>query len=131
MIVLYILLGILAFLLLIFLLPLQICLHYEKESGFSFRLRFAWITLFDSSKEKKPSPQKEEAKDKPEEGKNKKEKKEKKSSSALTPLFKFLGLQDIASIANAKKALEKKGLYQMLEEIGFFVPSALCMDHPF
>ncbi len=116
MVLLYIFLGILAFLGLILFLPLHIGMRYDGESGFVFRLKFAWITLYDSGKEKKPSAPKEEKKDKEE--KPKKEKKEKKGSSALTALLNFLGLQDIASIANAKTALEKKGLQQMLEDLG-------------
>ncbi len=118
MIVLYIFLGILAFLGVILFLPLQIYLHYEKESGFAFRLRFAWITLFDSKKEKKPKEPKVQTQEKPKkEKKHKKDKTDKKSSSALTSLLNFLGLQDIASIANAKRALDKKGLSQMLSDL--------------
>ena len=116
MIVLYIFSGILALLAVILFLPLQIYLHYEKDSGFAFRLRFAWIPLFDSKKEKKPKEKKEEPQEKPK--KEKKDKKEKKGSSALTPLLNFLGLHDVASIANAKKALDKKGLSQMLADLG-------------
>ncbi len=120
MIVLYILLGILAVIGLILILPIQICLHYDGESGFRFRLKFAWIPLFDSSKEKPEKP-KQPVKPKEEKAKEDKpkDKKHKKSSGgAAASLLNFLGLGDIATIANAKKALDQKGLVQMIADIG-------------
>ena len=116
-IVLYIFLGLLALIGLILFLPIQICLAYDGEGGFRFRLKFAWIPLFDSTKEKPDKADKKEKKPKePKESKDKKKKK-KKSGGALGPLLDFLGLKDIASIANAKKAIEKKGLTGMLSDV--------------
>ena len=48
---------------------------------------------------------------------NTKEKKKKEGSSTAATLLNFLGLGDIASIANARRALDEKGLCQMLSEI--------------
>lgn len=120
MIALYIFLGLLALIGLILILPIQICLHYDPEEGFQFRLKFAWIPLFDSTKEK---PEKPEKPKKPEEDNKEAEppkgkEKEKKKGSGAASLLNFLGLGDIASIANAKKALDQKGLVQMLADIG-------------
>ncbi len=117
MIVLYILLGILALIGLILVLPIQICLHYDEESGFRFRLKFAWISLFDSSKERPEKPKPEKPKEEPSKEPKSKEKK-KKTGGAAASLLNFLGLGDIASIANAKKALDQKGLVQMIADIG-------------
>lgn len=120
MVVLYIFLGIFAFIGVILALPLQIYLHYSPEDSFQFKLKFAWIPLVDSSKEKPESPTEEEPQ-KPEEQPEKEEKKEKKGkkkkNSAATALLNFLGLGDIASIANAKKALDQKGLMDMLGDL--------------
>ena len=116
MILLYIFLGILAIIGLILILPIQICLHYDGQEGFRFCLKVAWIPLFDSSKEPKDKPPEEAPKeDKPKEPKPKKAQ---KGGGAAASLLNFLGLGDIASIANAKKALDQKGLMQMLADIG-------------
>lgn len=116
MVVLYIILGILAFLGLILFLPLQIYLQYTEEEGFGFRLRFAYIPLVDSRKEKPEKPEKpKKPKEEKEQQENKKDKK--KGSSGAASLLNFLGLGDIASIANAKKALDQKGLCQMLSDL--------------
>ncbi len=116
MIVLYIFLGILAFIGLILFLPIGIGLHYDGESGFRFRLSFAWIPLFDSGKPKEDKPTEEKPKeDKPKESKSKDKKKS--SGGAAQSLLSFLGLGDIASIANAKRALEQKGAMQLLADL--------------
>lgn len=115
MIVLYIFLGILALIGLILILPIQICLHYDGEQGFRFRLKFAWIPLYDSSKEK---PEKPKTEKKPKAEAPKEPKKAKKTGGAAASLLNFLGLGDIASIANAGKAIDQKGLVQMLSDIG-------------
>ncbi|MBR4308028.1 MAG: DUF2953 domain-containing protein [Oscillospiraceae bacterium] len=128
MIVLYIFLGILAFLGLVLFLPLHIHLHYSEEAGFRFCLKFAWIPLVDSSKEKKPSaPKHQEQQEKPKEEKEKKKDKKKdkktkkKGSPVVSALFGFLGLEDIASVANMKRALDNKGLCTMLSDLGVAV----------
>ncbi len=122
MIALYIILGIVALFAVILALPLQICLHYAPEDSFQFRLKVAGLTLVDSTKEKPPKPEPEETaadepKEEDEKKKKKKEKKQKKGGGAAGSLLKFLGLGDIASIANMKKALDQKGLCQMLAEL--------------
>jgi len=117
MVVLYIFLGLLALIGLILFLPIHICLHYDGEQGLQFRLKFAWIPLFDSTKERPEKPKEE----KPKEEKPKEEKpkaKKKSSGGAAASLLGFLGLGDIASITNVKKALDQKGLMQMLADIG-------------
>ncbi len=124
MVVLYIFLGIFALLGLILALPIQICLHYTQEDGFQFKLKFAWIPLVDSTKEK-PEKQKPEPKEEKEEPKKKKKEKKdkskKKGNSAASALLNFLGLGDIAGIANVKKALDQKGLLQMLSDLSVAV----------
>ena len=118
MILLYILLGILVVIGLILIVPIQICLHYDEQEGFRFRLKVAWIPVFDSNKETpdKPKESEQPKEEKPKEPKDKK--KAKKGGGAAASLLNFLGLGDIASIANAKKALDQKGLVQMVADIG-------------
>ena len=116
MLALYIILGIFGFLALILALPIQICLHYTEEDGFQFRLKYAWIPLVDSRKERPEKP-KDEKKDSPETEEKKKKKEKKKGGSGAASLLGFLGLEDIASIANVKKALDEKGLIQMLADL--------------
>lgn len=118
MIFLYILLGIFAFLGLILALPIHICMHYDQEGGFQFRLKFAWIPLVDSSKEVPVKPKKEKKEKKePSEKDGKKKEKQKRSSSGASSILGFLGLEDIASIANARKALDEKGLLLLLSDL--------------
>ncbi len=120
MVVLYILLGIFALLTLILYLPLRIALSYEEETGFQFKLFYAWFCLADSSKEK---PVAEEV---PEQSPPKKKKQKKKGgSSTVGTLLGFLGLKDIASIANVRRALDEKGLCQMLSDIAKAVKDLL------
>lgn len=116
MVVLYIFLGIFALLGVILALPLQICLHYKPEDGFQFKLKFAWIPIVDSTKEKPETP-KPEPKGKDSKKKKDKNKQKKKKGGAAASLLNFLGLGDIASIANAKKALDQKGLAEMLSDL--------------
>ena len=115
MVALYIFLGIFTLIGLILALPLQICLHYTPDDGFQFKLKFAWISLVDSAKEKPEQPEPEQKEEKPKEKKEKTKKK--KGSSAANGLLNFLGLGDIAGIANVKKALDQKGLLQMLSDL--------------
>ena len=120
MVFLYILLGFFAFIGLILAMPLGIGLHYNREDGFQFKLTFAWIPLVDSTKEKPEKPEKAPKEQKEQTEKPKKEKK-KKGNSAVSALLNFLGLGDIASIANAKKALDQKGLIEMLSDLSVAV----------
>ncbi len=119
---LYILLGLAALILLLLILPIQIFLRYNREEGFRFRVKYAWIPLLDSTKEKE-EPQEEKPKEKKPKGKKKKKK---KSGGAASSLLKFLGLEDIASIADAKKALDEKGLVQMLADVSAAVGAILA-----
>lgn len=122
MVVLYIFLGLFALIGVILALPLQIYLRYSPEDSFQFKLKFAWIPLVDSSKEKPEKPKEEKKSKDNKSGKNsdkdkKKDTKDKKKSSGGSSLLNFLGLGDIASIANAKEAFDQKGLLQMLGDI--------------
>ena len=122
MIALYIFLGLIGLIAVALYLPLRIVLHYDGELGFQYKLSYAGFCLLDSSKEK---PEAEEA-PKPAPVEEKKEKKQKKGGrSTAATLLNFLGLGDIASIANARKALGDKGLCQMLSDIGKAVKELL------
>ena len=119
MIVLYIFLGIIAFFVILLSLPMGICIHYSPEDEFQFKLKFAGFTLVDSSKEQPDKPPKEpkEKKKDPSKEDKKKEEKKKKNGGGAASLLKFLGMEDIAGIANAKRALDEKGLVQMLSDL--------------
>lgn len=121
MVVLYIFLGIFALIGVILALPLQIYLHYCPEDSFQFKLKFAWIPLIDSSKEKPEKPEDEKNKkqktEAPSDKKQEKGAKDKEKKSGGSSLLSFLGLGDIASIANAKEAFDQKGLLQMLGDL--------------
>lgn len=111
MVVLYIFLGLFALIGVILALPLQIYLRYSPEDSFQYKLKFAWISLIDSTKEKPEKPDEaKEQEEKNEDKKDKKDKEKKKKGSGSSFLLTFLGLEDIASIANAKEALSRKGL---------------------
>ena len=117
MVVLYIFLGIFALIGVILALPLQIYLSYSPEDSFRFKLKYAWIPLVDSTKEKPEKPKKPEKEKKSDKSEDKKTEKDKKKSSGASSLLNFLGLNDISSIANAKEALDQKGLLQMLGDL--------------
>lgn len=119
MVVLYIFLGIFALIGVILALPLQIFLSYSPESSFQFKLKFAWIPLVDSTKETpdKPKKQEQDTSDSKTDKNKKKNEKEKSGSSAGSSILNFLGLGDIASIANAREAFDQKGLLQMLGDL--------------
>lgn len=118
MVVLNILLGILALLALLLYLPLRIALTYDGQVGLQYKLYYACFCLADSSKEKLVT----EEEPKPAISK---EKKKKEGSSGADTLLSFLGLEDIASIANVRRALDEKGLCQMLSDIGSAVKDLL------
>lgn len=116
MIAVWILLGIAALIVLLLVLPLRIYLHYDPQSGLQYRLRYALLTLADSSKPKKPKEEKKPAAKKP--ASAKKPAKKKKSGSGKSPvssLLSFLGLDDISTAAKAKQSISEKGL---LETVG-------------
>lgn len=107
MLALWIILGIIALFALLLALPLKIALDYTPEEGLQYRLKYWLIPLMDSRKE----PAEEKA------PKSVSPKKEKGSGNAAKALLSFLGLKDISSASNAKKALDEKGLIAMLEGV--------------
>ncbi len=120
MVALYILLGIVALIALLLYLPLRIALSYDGEAGLQYKLFYAGFCLADSSKEK---PVTEKA---PKPASVKEKKKKKRGHSVTATLLNFLGLGDITSIANVRRALDEKGLCQMLSDIGAAVRDLLA-----
>lgn len=105
MLALYIILAIIALIVLLLALPLRIFLHYAPEQGFRFRIKYLFLTLADSTKEKKPKQPKQPA------GQEKPAAQKKKSDGKATErLLDFLGLKDISSKLNFKRAVDDKGL---------------------
>lgn len=118
MIAVWILLGIAALIVLLLVLPLRIYLHYDPQSGLQYQVRYALLTLADSSKPKKPKEEKKPAAKKPASAKKPAKEKKKKSGSGKSPvssLLSFLGLDDISTAAKAKQSISEKGL---LETVG-------------
>lgn len=110
---LYIVLGIFAFFALLFWLPLQIYVWMPPGGELQYKLRYAFFTLVDSTKEKKPKPEKTKKEAPPKEEKPP----EKKGGGAASAVLKFLGMEDIASIANAKRAISEKGVCGLLADL--------------
>lgn len=108
MLALWIILGILALLALLLVLPLRIYLKYDADGGLRYRVKYLFLTLADS-----------EAPEKPEQPTKKAVEAEKKrsGSGAAAKLLSFLGLEDVSSAANAKKALNEKGLAEMIRGV--------------
>ncbi|MBQ3356243.1 MAG: hypothetical protein IJG45_03930 [Oscillospiraceae bacterium] len=104
---LYIILAILALITLPLLLPLRIYLHYAPESGFCYRVKYLFLTLVDSTKEPKPKQPKKPAKKKPSAGKKKES-----DGKAVEKLLDLLGLQDVSSKLNFRRAVDSKGLIE-------------------
>lgn len=108
MLALWIILGILALLALLLVLPLRIYLKYDADGGLRYRVKYLFLTLADS-----------EAPEKPEQPVKKAAEAEKKRSGSgmAAKLLSFLGLEDVSSAANAKKALNEKGLAEMIRGV--------------
>lgn len=107
MLALYIILAIIALIVLLLALPLRIYLRYTPEQGFQFRVKYLFLTLADSTKEKKPKqPKKPSGKEKPV------TQKKKSDGKATEKLLDLLGLKDISSKLNFKCALDNKGLIE-------------------
>ena len=107
---LWIILGILAFFALLLALPLRIFLRYSPDDGLQYHVKYAFIPLADSQAPEKPEKQKPE--------KTPETQKQKKSSGgAVRTLLSFLGLEDVSSAANAKRAIEEKGLIGTLHGV--------------
>lgn len=114
---LWVILGILAFFVLLFALPVRIFLNYTPEGGLRYRVKYAFLTLADSEKSDVPKKQ-------PSAEKAAKEKKP-TSGGAVQSFLSFLGLADISSAANAKKAIGEKGLSEVLRGVTEAVASLL------
>lgn len=115
---LWIILGIVAFFALLLMLPLRIFLSYSGEKGLQYRVKYAVFPLADSEK-----PEKAEAA--PKKQKSTAEKPKKASGGAAQSLLSFLGLEDISSAANAKRAIDEKGLLEVLHGVTEAVGSLL------
>lgn len=111
MLALYIILGILALIVLLLALPLRIDLHYAQEDGFRFHVKYLFLTLADSTKEKKPKQEP------PAEAKKPAAKKKKGGGKATEKLLDFLGLKDVSSKINLKRAIDSKGLLQTIRDV--------------
>ena len=119
MTVVWILLGILFFFALLLALPLRIFLRYTGETGLQYRVKYAFFPLADSEKPKKA----EEVAAKKQ--KDTAEKPKKASGGAVQSMLSFLGLEDISSAANAKRAIDEKGLLEVLHGVTEAVGSLL------
>ncbi len=102
---LWILLGIVALVWLLLALPLRIFLRYDPGGGFSYRVKYLFFTLTDSAAEA-PSEQAPEA------AGSAKPAERKSDQRAIQRLLSFLGLEDISSAANAKRAVREKGVVE-------------------
>lgn len=117
MTVVWILLGIFSFFALLLALPLRIFLSYSGEKGLEYRVKYAVFPLADSKKpEKAETGQKQKAAA---------QQPKKTSGGAAQTLLSFLGLEDISSAANAKRAIDEKGLLEVLHGVTEAVGSLL------
>lgn len=105
MLALWIILGILALLALLLVLPLRIYLKYDADGGLRYRVKYLFLTLADSEAPEKPEQPVKKAAE---------AEKRRSGSGAAAKLLSFLGLEDVSSAANAKKALNEKGLAEMI-----------------
>ena len=111
MLALWIILGIVALLGLLLLLPLQIVLRYDPENGFFYRVRLLFVPLVRSDRpEKVDRPEKKPAAPK-------KEQPEEQKKSAVSDLLAFLGLGEINTKARAKAAISERGLTAVLGDV--------------
>ena len=111
MLALWIILGILALLALLLVLPLRIYLKYDVNCGLRYRVKYLFLTLADSEAPEKPEQPEQPVKKAAETGKKR------SGSGAAAKLLSFLGLEDVSSAANAKKALNEKGLAEMIRGV--------------
>lgn len=107
---LWIILGIVAFFALLLALPVRIFLSYNEENGLQYRVKYAVFPLTDSEKSEK-------AEAAPKRQKSTAEKPKKVSGGAAQSLLSFLGLEEISSAANAKRAIDEKGLPETLHGV--------------
>lgn len=115
MLALWIILGILALVVLLLVLPLQIFLKYTPERGLQYRIKYCFWTLTDSAKNEEASKKSRKKPAEQEKSKKTKKSKSKDRSGAVSFLLSFLGLDDVSSAAKAKQSISENGL---LETIG-------------
>lgn len=108
MLTLWIVLGSFAFFALLLVLPLRIEFRYTRDRGYSYRVRYLFLTLADSSK-----PQKSRATQSLPPSKNKMHKK----SASKQQLLSFLGLEDLGSMKTFYTALRTKGAFETFADI--------------
>ena len=109
---LWVLLGIAAFFALLLALPVRIFLQYTAEGGLRYRVKYAFLTLADSEAPEKPQEQTKST------AKKKNGKKEAASAGGtVQSLLSFLGLGDVSSAVNIKKAINEKGLLEVLRGV--------------
>lgn len=120
MLALYIILAIFALIALLLALPLRIYLHYTPAQGFQYRVKYLFLTLSDSAKEKKPQKPK-----KPAAGTKPAAKKKESDSRTVEKLLGFLGLKDISSKINLKRAIDSKGLLATFRDVSAAVKELL------
>lgn len=105
--------GIVAFLVLLsallLVLPLRIFLSYSEEKGLQYRVKYAVFRLADSEKPAKAESSKKQS--------VVVKKLKKATVGAPQSLLSFLGLEDISSVANAKRAIDEKGLLETLHSV--------------
>ncbi len=123
MIAVWILLGIAALLALALLLPLRTKLHFDAETGLHYRVYYAFVPLYDSDRPA-PKPQKRPKKQPAKAGRPAK-RKPRSDRSAVRSLLELLGLEDLRSIAAAKRALSEKGLLGLLSDLNTAVRALL------
>ena len=123
MIAVWILLGIAALLALALLLPLRTKLHFDAETGLHYRVYYAFVPLYDSDRPA-PKPQKRPKTQPAKAGKPAK-RKPRSDRGAIRSLLELLGLEDLRSIAAAKRALSEKGLLGLLSDLNAAVGSLL------
>ena len=110
MLALWIILGIVALLGLLLLLPLQIVLRYDPENGFFYRVRLLFVPLVRSDRQKEPKKEKKPAAPK-------KEQPEKQKKSAVPDLLALSGLGEINTKERAKAAIAERGLTAVLGDV--------------
>lgn len=110
---LWIILGAVALIVLILALPLRIRLRYRPENGFSYRIKYLFFTVLNSESASAPEKKKPQAKKKSASAPSAK----KSGGNAAQTLLSFLGLDEISSAANLKKAVGERGLLDVIGSV--------------
>ncbi len=114
MVAVWILLGLAALLALLLLLPLRTRLHYDDAHGLTYRVYYAFVPIADS--EQPPKPRRRPARAAAG-GKRKPGKQPASRSGSVGSLLRFLGLEDLRSLAAARRALDEKGFCALLADL--------------